>query len=169
LSNVHCDVVITGCTFDSSENPAIAVDNQQNFISDDNNNYIIKDNIFLGGSALPPVYEYEGVHTTTTDGTTQQGCYAGELNENAELITTLFAEVFLFHVGHISAITEFFVRFTSFKYQGEIPLRYFVYPLAVGLKNSMHVNQDFPIILKLEPNNAQNRPNVKILVRSRKV
>jgi hypothetical protein len=124
LTNVHCDIVITGCTFSSGLNPAIVVSNQSNFISDKYNNFIIKDNLFFGGSALPPVYEYEGIHTTTTDGTTQQGLYTGSITENEELITTLASEVFLFHVGHLSAITEFFVSYTSFTSSGEIPLKY---------------------------------------------
>lgn len=169
FTNVHCDIVITGCTFSSGLNPAIVVSNQSNFISDKYNNFIIKDNLFFGGSALKPVYEYEGIHTTTTDGTTQQGCYTGSITENAELITTLASEVFLFHVGHLSAITEFFVSYTSFTSSGEIPVKYIVFPLAVGVNNSTDVNQNFPIVLKLDPDYPENRPNVKILVRSRKV
>ena len=78
LSNVHCDVVITGCTFDSSENPAIAVDNQQNFISDEYNKYVICNNILLGDAKMLPVDEVSYTMTTKFNGQTpSEGEYSG--------------------------------------------------------------------------------------------
>lgn len=111
LTNVHCDIVVTGCTFDSTYNPAIIVTNQSNFIDDRYNHYIIKDNQFFGGSGLKPAHEFEGIFNTTTDGTTQSGCYTGSLTTAwlawKNLITDLYSADLMFHVGYRSAIFEY--------------------------------------------------------------
>ena len=110
LTNVHCDIVITGCTFNSAYDPVIVTSNALNFISDKYNHYIIKDNQFFGGAALKPAHDFQGFVKTTTDGTTQQDCYTGSIsaqNNLPLLVTEAMHTDYMFHVGYNAAIFKF--------------------------------------------------------------
>lgn len=160
LTNVHCDIVITRCTFSSGLNPAIVVSNQTNFISDKYNNFIIKDNQFTNGSFLKPAHEFEGNFMTTIDGTTQQGCYTGSLSANYELITDLYSEEFMFHVGHSSWILEF-ILYIEYTDNGIVQAR------NIGIFTTESASYNVGIYL--EGSLISERPPVRILVKGKKV
>lgn len=135
LTNVHCDIVITGCTFSSGLNPAIVVNNQINFISDKYNNFIIKDNQFTNGSFLKPAHDFQGFVKTTTDGSTQQDCYTGSVSAQRNfswLVTEAINTDYMFHVGYNGAIFKFKVM----PYNNEANPQNVLYGLTDGVLGS---------------------------------
>lgn len=135
LTNVHCDIVITGCTFDSVYDPVIVVNNSSNFISDKYNKFIIKDNQFFGGAAMKPAHDFQGFVKTTTDGSTQQDCYTGSVsaqNNFSLLVTEAMNTDYMFHVGYNGAIFKFKVM----PYNNEANPQNVLYGLTDGVLGS---------------------------------
>jgi hypothetical protein len=159
LTDVHCDIVITGCTFDSAYDPVMVVSNSSNFISDKYNKFIIKDNQFFGGAAMKPAHEFEGVFKSTIDGTTQAGCYTGSIVAG-ELRTDLYSEAFMFHVGHHSLIFEYIPYLEKTSGGG------LILPQNIGVMTSELLNN---VGIFLDVSNAGELQPIRILVKGKKV